>query len=587
MIRTEGLTKRFGGLVAVDGLDLDVREGDLFGFLGPNGSGKTTTVRMLLGLVFATSGRVEVLGRPMPKAAREVLPQVGSLVEGPAFYPHLSGRANLSLFDAAGPPVPRTPRRPPDPAPAGTGGGGSTRRWSGSGWTRSGGGRSRPGRPGCASGSGWPRRCCGRRGCWCWTSRPTGSTRTACARSGTCWSGWSPAGRRCSCPATCWPRSSSSAPGRRSSTGAGWSPRTGWRRCSGRPGGCWSPPRTSAPRPTWRPALPGVRLGERRPGRLAVHLDGTAPEALNRRLVDGGVRVRELVVERPSLEDVFLRLTGGLAGPGPGTPMFRVELRKLVGRPRTWVTIGLLAGLPALVAVLLRVTGVGPRPGEGPAFLAQVLGNGALFPAAALALVLPVFLPVAVAVLAGDTVAGEASAGTLRYLLVRPVGRTRLLVAKLGVTVVFVFLAVLVVAAVAFAVGAWLFGVEPLPSVSGQTIAAQDATWRTAVTVAYVAWSMLGVAAVALFASTVTDSPLAAALGALAALVTSQVLDLLDAAAALKPYLPTHYWLAFVDLFRTPVLWRDVGRGFAVQAVFIVVFLGAAWANFATKDIKS
>ena len=107
MIRTEGLTKRFGGLVAVDGLDLDVREGDLFGFLGPNGSGKTTTVRMLLGLVFATSGRIEVLGRPMPKAAREVLPQVGSLVEGPAFYPHLSGRANLTLFDAAGPAQPR------------------------------------------------------------------------------------------------------------------------------------------------------------------------------------------------------------------------------------------------------------------------------------------------------------------------------------------------------------------------------------------------------------------------------------------------------------------------------------------------
>ena len=114
-----------------------------------------------------------------------------------------------------------------------------------------------------------------------------------------------------------------------------------------------------------------------------------------------------------------------------------------------------------------------------------------------------------------------------------------------------------------------------------------DTIWRTVLTITYVATSMLGVAAVALFASTVTDSPLAAALGALAALVTSQVLDLLDAAAALKPYLPTHYWLAFVDLFRTPVLWRDVGRGFAVQAVFIVVFLGAAWANFATKDIKS
>ena len=103
VIRTEALTKRYGGLVAVDGVDLRVDQGDLFGFLGPNGSGKTTTVRMLLGLVFATSGRVEVLGRPMPRAAASVLPEVGSLVEGPGFYPHLSGRANLALFDAAGP----------------------------------------------------------------------------------------------------------------------------------------------------------------------------------------------------------------------------------------------------------------------------------------------------------------------------------------------------------------------------------------------------------------------------------------------------------------------------------------------------
>ncbi len=84
-----------------------------------------------------------------------------------------------------------------------------------------------------------------------------------------------------------------------------------------------------------------------------------------------------------------------------------------------------------------------------------------------------------------------------------------------------------------------------------------------------------------------TDSPLAAALSALAALITSQVLDLLDAAASVKPYLPTHYWLSFVDLFRVPILWHGVVRGFALQAVYIAVFLGAAWANFATKDIKS
>jgi ABC-type multidrug transport system ATPase subunit len=102
MIRTRALTKRFGALVAVDQVDLDVRPGDIYGFLGANGSGKTTTVRMLLGLVLATSGQVELLGQPMPKAASRVLGRVGSLVEGPGSYGHLSGRANLMLLDASG-----------------------------------------------------------------------------------------------------------------------------------------------------------------------------------------------------------------------------------------------------------------------------------------------------------------------------------------------------------------------------------------------------------------------------------------------------------------------------------------------------
>ena len=111
MIRTSGLTKRFGPVLAVDGLDLDVREGDVYGFLGANGSGKTTTVRMILGLVLATSGEVELLGQPMPRRARRVLPSVGTLVEGPAAYPHLSGRANLRLYDAMGGAAGRRDRR--------------------------------------------------------------------------------------------------------------------------------------------------------------------------------------------------------------------------------------------------------------------------------------------------------------------------------------------------------------------------------------------------------------------------------------------------------------------------------------------
>jgi ABC-2 type transport system ATP-binding protein len=100
VVETRALTKRYGPVLAVDGIDLAVREGDVYGFLGANGSGKTTTVRMLLGLVLATSGEATLLGGSMPKAGRAVLPQVGTLVEGPAAYDHLSGRANLELLDA-------------------------------------------------------------------------------------------------------------------------------------------------------------------------------------------------------------------------------------------------------------------------------------------------------------------------------------------------------------------------------------------------------------------------------------------------------------------------------------------------------
>ncbi len=108
VIRTRGLTKRYGDLRAVDGINLGVRAGDVYGFLGANGSGKTTTVRMLLGLVLPTSGEAEVLGMPMPAARKNVLPRIGSLIESPAAYPHLSGSANLALLDATG--TDRSPR---------------------------------------------------------------------------------------------------------------------------------------------------------------------------------------------------------------------------------------------------------------------------------------------------------------------------------------------------------------------------------------------------------------------------------------------------------------------------------------------
>jgi len=111
MIKTENLTKRFGRVEAVHEVNLDVREGDRYGLLGPNGSGKTTLVRMLLGLVYATSGSISVLGEPVPRHVGRVLPQIGAIIEEPGAYPHLSGRANLRLFDAAGSQGSRRTRR--------------------------------------------------------------------------------------------------------------------------------------------------------------------------------------------------------------------------------------------------------------------------------------------------------------------------------------------------------------------------------------------------------------------------------------------------------------------------------------------
>jgi ABC-2 type transport system permease protein len=269
--------------------------------------------------------------------------------------------------------------------------------------------------------------------------------------------------------------------------------------------------------------------------------------------------------------------------------VIRVELVKLLRRPRTWVTIVALNALPTLVAVLLAVTDLGPRPGTGPPFLSAVLTDGTLFPLAALGIVLPLFLPVAVAVVGGDAVAGETQSGTLRYLLVRPVGRAHLLLAKLISIIGFVVLAVLVVAVVSYVEGKLFLGDAPaggVVSVSGSTLTQTEMIQRSALAFVYVVLAMLGVAAIALFLSTLTDSPVAAALGTIGFLIASTVLLGLDAADSLRPYLLTRYWLAFVDLFRDPIRWREVIQGVLAQLAYLVVFAGAAWANFATKDVQ-
>jgi ABC-2 type transport system permease protein len=169
------------------------------------------------------------------------------------------------------------------------------------------------------------------------------------------------------------------------------------------------------------------------------------------------------------------------------------------------------------------------------------------------------------------------------------VRRTTLLLAKLLALTVFVLVAVVAVAVSGYLLGTNLFHAEPgaVTSVSGPTLSAGQLALRVVAAVGYVAVSMLGVGAIAMFLSTLSDSSLGAALGALAVMVASQILVTLDAAGSVRPYLPTRYWLAWVDFFRVPVLWRDIDRGLGIQLIYVVVFLGAAWANFATKDVTS
>ena len=299
--------------------------------------------------------------------------------------------------------------------------------------------------------------------------------------------------------------------------------------------------------------------------------------------------------------------------------MIAVELFKLVRRMRTWLSIGLICALPLAVAIFIAVTHLAPPPGQGSAFLSAVLNEGQLYPAAALALVLPVFLPVAVAVIAGDSIAGEASAGTLRYLLTRPVGRTKLLIAKLVAVICFTMLAVVAVTLTSYATGVLILGpsraaavgvqsggfsgsIAPgagggptaglqsgaaITSLSGAPLIYLELVERVLGAMGFITVSMLGVAAIALFLSTLTDSAIGAALGSLAALVTSEILVTLNSASAVQPYLPTRYWLAWIDFFRQPVFWPDIQRGLAIQAVYVAVFLAAAWANFATRDVTT
>ncbi|MGW0708698.1 ABC transporter permease [Streptomyces sp. NPDC002643] len=296
------------------------------------------------------------------------------------------------------------------------------------------------------------------------------------------------------------------------------------------------------------------------------------------------------------------------SGPAPAAPtrtpgplwtlgLFRSELLTTFRRWRTIALLAVLAAVPILIGIAVKIeTGDGPGPGGGPggggggggpAFIAQITNNGLFLVFTALAVTLPFFLPMAIGVIAGDAIAGEANAGTLRYLLVAPAGRTRLLITKYATTMTFCVAATLVVATSALIVGALLFPLGELTTISGTRITFAEGLLRALLIALAVAASLTGIAALGLFISTLTNSGIAAMATTVGLLITVQILDQIPQLDALHPYFFSHYWLSFADLMREPIYWEDLQKNLGLQALYAAVFGSAAWARFTTKNITA
>ena len=270
--------------------------------------------------------------------------------------------------------------------------------------------------------------------------------------------------------------------------------------------------------------------------------------------------------------------------------LFGAELRLVFRRKRNLVLLAVTAIFPLIIGIALRLAAPHPQGGgngPGAAFFNQLAGNGVFLSFIALSTLLVLVLPVVVAVVAGDSVAGEAGYGTLRYLLAVPAGRTRLLATKFATIVVFGLCATVIVSAVALAVGAALFPVGPVTLLSGSTVPLAEGLLRVLFVTLYVAAAMAALGAIGLAISTLTEH----AIGAIAAIamlvVTSEVVDNVPQLAAVGPYLPTHWWLSFDSLLRVPVDTSTLLKGLLSFAVYVVLFGSFAWARFTSADVTS
>ena len=264
------------------------------------------------------------------------------------------------------------------------------------------------------------------------------------------------------------------------------------------------------------------------------------------------------------------------------------EIGMVFRRRRNQAILVVLGLIPVVIAIAVKITSrTGRGGGDGGAFFSSITDNGIFVGFSALLVVLPLFLPMAVSVVSGDAVSGEANLGTLRYLLALPVGRTRLLGVKYVAIVVWAFACALVVAVAGLLIGLVLFPRGAVTLLSGIVVSYPAAVWRLVLAVGYLTVMMAVIGAIGLFVSTLTEVPVAAMATTLALTITSQVLDAIPQLSAIHAWLPSHYWLRFADFMRDPLAFDQIRTGLLAAGAYIVIFAALAWARFSNKDVSS
>ena len=275
----------------------------------------------------------------------------------------------------------------------------------------------------------------------------------------------------------------------------------------------------------------------------------------------------------------------------PWLRLLRSELALVFRRWRNRALLAVVVAIPILLGTALRLAvprgGDGGGAGLGGAFLAQVAGNGVFLAFLSLTIMLTLVLPLVTAVVSGESLAGEANIGTLRYLLAVPAGRARLLSVKYTAVVIFALTACLLVAASALIVGVALFPVGPVTLLSGNTVPLADGLLKLLFVVLYVAAAMAMLGAIGLAISSLTEHPIGAIATVMILAVASEVCDNIPQFASVGPYLPTHWWLSFDSLLRIPIDTTELLHGLLSFGVYILLFGSIAWARFTTADITS